>query len=179
MPFTVYDYDNIEVGYTVPRLTAATPISDYHVASNPQAIGPNTFSLLTLPEPASFAPLNSTLGISDLGPFPAGMTGRNTFRGPGAWNLDSAVEKDFKLTERFGMNFRAEGFNIFNHHNMYTFTPDTLLLRAAPVSGAADRYRAEGWFEHVRFRRQPRRAAVWTVLAALHVLSTASKTDAI
>jgi hypothetical protein len=135
VPFTVYDYDNIEVGYTVPRLTAATPITDYHVASNPQAIGPNTFSLMTLPEPASFAPLNSTLGISDLGPFPAGMTGRNTFRGPGAWNLDSAVEKDFKLTERFGMNFRAEGFNIFNHHNMYTFTPDTYYYAPPPTQG--------------------------------------------
>jgi hypothetical protein len=52
------------------------------------------------------------------------MTARNAFRGPGAWNLDTAVGKKFKLTERFGMEFRAEGFNIFNHHNMYTFTPD-------------------------------------------------------
>jgi hypothetical protein len=52
------------------------------------------------------------------------MTGRNAFRGPGAWNLDSAVSKKFKVTERVGMEFRAEGFNIFNHHNMYTFTPN-------------------------------------------------------
>ena len=50
------------------------------------------------------------------------MTGRNAFRGPGAWNLDAAVNKDFKLTERYGLTFRAEGFNIFNHHNMYTDT---------------------------------------------------------
>jgi hypothetical protein len=50
------------------------------------------------------------------------MIGRNAFRGPGAWNLDTAASKNFKLTERFGLTFRAEGFNIFNHHNMYTNT---------------------------------------------------------
>jgi hypothetical protein len=47
------------------------------------------------------------------------MLGRNAFRGPGAWNLDAGLQKGFKLTERFGLNFRAEGFDIFNHHNMY------------------------------------------------------------
>jgi hypothetical protein len=123
VPFNVYDYDNIEIGYTVPRLTPATAPS-FHVGSGGQDLGGNTFNLLSVPVPASFLPLNPTLGISDLGPFPAGMTARNAFRGPGAWNLDTAVGKKFKLTERFGMEFRAEGFNIFNHHNMYTFTPD-------------------------------------------------------
>jgi hypothetical protein len=123
IPFTAYDADNIEVGYTIPRLTPATPITDYHVSSNPAAIGPNAFDLMTLPVPASSAPLNTTLGISDFGPFPAGMTARNTFRGPGAWNLDTALSKTFRITERVGMTFRAEGFNIFNHHNMYVFTP--------------------------------------------------------
>jgi len=44
--------------------------------------------------------------------------------GPRAWNLDTSVGKKFKLTERFRPGVRAEGFNIFNHHNMYTFTPD-------------------------------------------------------
>jgi hypothetical protein len=58
-------------------------------------------------------------GISDFGPFPGNMTGRNMFRGPGAWNLDAAVVKSFALTERFRLEFRAEGFDIFNHHNFY------------------------------------------------------------
>ncbi len=122
----------MEIGYTVPRLTPATPITDFHVTSNPQPIGPNLFSLYTAPLPASFAPLNSTLGLSDYGPFPADMTHRNAFRGPGAWNFDMDVEKYFKLTERFGLTFRAEGFNIFNHHNMYTQT--TNLYYAAPTT---------------------------------------------
>src|SRR5437868_1038361 len=47
------------------------------------------------------------------------MTRRNAFRGPGAWNFDFAVGKSFALTERIKLEFRAEGFNIFNHHNMY------------------------------------------------------------
>jgi len=127
IPFTAYNLDNDFNNYTFPRLTPATPITNYHVSSNPAAIGPNLFSLMTLPLPlpASTAPLNPTLGISDFGPYPAGMTARNAFRGPGAWNLDMAVNKNFKLTERIGLTFRAEGFNIFNHHNMYT---DTFLV---------------------------------------------------
>jgi len=122
IPFTAYDLDNVYNYYVFPRLTPATPITNYHVSSNPAAIGPNTFNLMTLPAPASTAPLNPALGISDFGPYPAGMTARNAFRGPGAWNLDTALNKNFRLTERFGLTFRAEGFNIFNHHNMYTDT---------------------------------------------------------
>ena len=47
------------------------------------------------------------------------MTRRNTFTGPGAWNSDIAASKRFAITERFGLEFRAEGFDIFNHHNYY------------------------------------------------------------
>ncbi|MGO9982071.1 MAG: TonB-dependent receptor domain-containing protein [Candidatus Sulfotelmatobacter sp.] len=122
IPFTGYDLDNDFNFYTFPRLTPATAPT-YKVSSNPGApVAPNTYNLLTLPAPLSVAPLNPVLGISDFGPFPAGMIGRNRFRGAGAWNFDSAVSKDFKLTERFGLTFRAEGFNIFNHHNMYVNT---------------------------------------------------------
>jgi hypothetical protein len=47
------------------------------------------------------------------------MSRRNTFTGPGAWNTDLAVSKTFRVTERFGLEFRAEGFDVFNHHNYY------------------------------------------------------------
>jgi hypothetical protein len=39
--------------------------------------------------------------------------------GTGAWNFDLAVGKSFALTERMSLQFRAEGFNLFNHHNLY------------------------------------------------------------
>jgi hypothetical protein len=118
VPFSVFDLSNELNYYTVPRLTPMTPITSFSVHS-PQAVGANEFSLLTLPSPAALGPLNPTLGISDFGPFPADMTHRNAFRGPGAWTNDFGLTKNFKLTERFGMEFRAEGFDLFNHHNYY------------------------------------------------------------
>ncbi len=42
---------------------------------------------------------------------------RNSGQGPGFWNLDFGVIKGFRLTERVGMQFRAEFFNVFNHAN--------------------------------------------------------------
>ena len=123
VPFNVYDADFVEIGYTYPRVwpSAVTPT---HVSSNPQADGVNSYAALVVPPPANTTSGNSLLGFSDLGPFPSGMIGRNAFRGPGAWNLDTALSKTFKVTERMGLEFRAEGFNIFNHHNMYVFTPN-------------------------------------------------------
>jgi hypothetical protein len=81
-------------------------------------MAPNDYTVLNLPAGNSF-PFNSTLGVSDFGPFPATMTTRNAFRGLGAWNFDAAITKSFALTERLRLEFRAEGFNIFNHHNFY------------------------------------------------------------
>jgi carboxypeptidase family protein/TonB-dependent receptor-like protein len=43
-----------------------------------------------------------------------GNVGRNTMRGPGVVNLDLSLFRDFKLTERFNLQFRAESFNISN-----------------------------------------------------------------
>jgi hypothetical protein len=54
----------------------------------------------------------------DYGPWPSNMTGRNTFRRPGFWNLDAGIYKNFELTERYGLQFRAEFYNLFNHANL-------------------------------------------------------------
>jgi len=43
--------------------------------------------------------------------------GRNIVKGPDFWNLDSGLLKNFGLTERFKLQFRAEAFNILNHAN--------------------------------------------------------------
>ncbi len=47
------------------------------------------------------------------------MTARNAFRGPGAWSFDLSLSKTFPVTERLKLEFRAEGYDIFNHANMY------------------------------------------------------------
>jgi len=46
-----------------------------------------------------------------------GNLGRNTFVGPGYWNLDTSLFKTFRLSDRFQLQFRAEAFNILNHTN--------------------------------------------------------------
>jgi hypothetical protein len=44
-----------------------------------------------------------------------GTLGRNHFYGPGYGTWDASLFKNFTLTERVKMQFRAEGFNILNH----------------------------------------------------------------
>jgi hypothetical protein len=49
-----------------------------------------------------------------------GNLGRNTFVGPGWWNLDFSLVKDTKITESKQIQFRAEFFNIRNHATFAT-----------------------------------------------------------
>jgi hypothetical protein len=44
-----------------------------------------------------------------------GNAPRDVFRRPGISNHDKSFGKDFKVTERFGLQFRSEFYNIFNH----------------------------------------------------------------
>jgi hypothetical protein len=46
-----------------------------------------------------------------------GNFGRNVLRGFGAWQADVGLQREFRLTEKVGLRFRAEFFNIFNHPN--------------------------------------------------------------
>ncbi|MFY9529628.1 MAG: carboxypeptidase regulatory-like domain-containing protein [Candidatus Acidiferrales bacterium] len=44
-----------------------------------------------------------------------GNAGRGLVRAPSVWQVDFALAKNTKLTERLAMEFRVEAFNIFNH----------------------------------------------------------------
>jgi hypothetical protein len=56
--------------------------------------------------PAAFAiPANGTWG----------NLGRYAARGPGNYEIDSSLTKNFKITETVGFNFRAAAFNLLNH----------------------------------------------------------------
>jgi hypothetical protein len=46
-----------------------------------------------------------------------GNSGRNNIRGPGFFNLDSGLFRDFAVRERFTIQFRAEVLNVLNHPN--------------------------------------------------------------
>jgi hypothetical protein len=43
--------------------------------------------------------------------------GRKVLRGFGAWQVDFALHRTFRLSNRTTLQFRAEAFNIFNHPN--------------------------------------------------------------
>jgi outer membrane receptor protein involved in Fe transport len=135
VPFSIMDSANTlgansGVPSGIPRYTPNGTISSFSVNTSAPTGNPNEFSLLTVPganetcNPAWMLQ-DTSLGavpgncIETFGPFPANMTGRNAFRGPGAWNADFAIGKSFAVTERVSLEFRAEMFDIFNHHNMY------------------------------------------------------------
>ena len=51
------------------------------------------------------------------GPLGLQAGSRNNLRGPRFSNLDLAFSKHFPIRERFGLEFRAEAYNAFNHPN--------------------------------------------------------------
>ena len=61
----------------------------------------------------------------------AGTVARNQFYGPGYVNFDLAFAKKMRLTERFGLELRVEGYNIFNHPHFGQ--PDN--LESSPTFG--------------------------------------------
>ena len=46
-----------------------------------------------------------------------GNAGHNSLRGPGFFDIDMAISRSFKLTERLTFDVRGEAFNLFNHPN--------------------------------------------------------------
>lgn len=56
-------------------------------------------------DPAAFAPVTAVR---------YGTLGRNTMRGPGVFNFDASLFRNFKITERFMLQFRTEVFNLTN-----------------------------------------------------------------
>ncbi len=137
-PFSYFDFTNNYSGYNVARYTPFGAVSQHTFKSIPSGEtggGTNSYVLGLLPaanswgNPALFPPdpddptkpdlADYPNGISDWGPFPNTMAARNSFRGPGYWNLDMQVSKTFPIRESMKLEFSAQGFNIFNHHNLF------------------------------------------------------------
>jgi hypothetical protein len=68
-----------------------------------------------------------------------GNIGRNQFYGPGLVDFNLAFAKKAKITERVGLEFRVEGFNIFNHPHFTNPGADAAslgnLIAAGPLFG--------------------------------------------
>src|SRR5260370_19689682 len=56
-------------------------------------------------DPSDFAPVTAVR---------FGTSGRNIVRGPGLFNLDASLFRNFRLTERFTLQFRTEAFGATN-----------------------------------------------------------------
>ena len=81
-----------------PNLVAGTPLS----LSNPNAPGGMQFNRAAFSIPATGQ---------------QGDLGRNALRGFDVANVDFSVRRQFRLTERFALQFKGEIFNLFNHPN--------------------------------------------------------------
>jgi hypothetical protein len=127
-PFSYFDSTNNNSGYQVARYTPAAGVVSQHsftkIPSGANGGGSNSYVIGNLPPATTFG--NPALvipgfsqGISDWGPYPATMVARNSFRGPGAWTFDASVSKIFPIHEQVNVEFRAEGFDLLNHHNLF------------------------------------------------------------
>jgi len=74
------------------------------------------------------APANNTFGNA----------GRNILIGPGTFNIDFSVHKEFTFAERFRLQYRAEFFNVLNHPLLNN--PDTTITDSTfgQISSARD-----------------------------------------
>jgi hypothetical protein len=143
-PFSYFDFTNNYSGYNVARYTTNQRVTQHTFKSIPSAApggDDNSYVIGELPAAVSWgnskllpplpkigaAPADPTKpdlvdfpnGISDWGPWPSSMIQRNSLRGPGLWSFDVAVSKTFPIRENVNVEFRAEGFNILNHHNLF------------------------------------------------------------
>jgi hypothetical protein len=53
-----------------------------------------------------------------------GNIGSGAVRGPGYWNIDFSLGKNFSITEHTRLQFRLDAFNVLNHTNYTSFSTD-------------------------------------------------------
>jgi len=117
-PFTVFDCSNafFEV---CPRLVPSAPLS-FIVNNHPPGTGnANEFNLIDLSTQSPGNYFDPITGTGEFGPFPANMTKKDGFRGPGFWNVDLGLYKNIPIRENMRLQIRGEFYNAFNHANMF------------------------------------------------------------
>ncbi len=80
-------------------------------------------------DPLAFAPVTAVR---------FGTSGRNIVRGPGFFNINLSLVRDFNLTERFKLQFRAEAYGLTNTPNFAN--PATTVSNAKFANGAVTSY---------------------------------------
>ncbi|HEV8487324.1 MAG TPA: TonB-dependent receptor [Blastocatellia bacterium] len=124
--------------FDIVSSTLIDPVDGSRIAIRPNVISGVPFYLKDPTAPGSrvvnnIAPTASQVAAAGCGPVSAstpakgafctplpgkqGNLGRNVLRGFPAWQLDFALRRRIKLSEKTALQFRAEAFNIFNHPN--------------------------------------------------------------
>jgi hypothetical protein len=80
---------------------------------NPKLINPDGTAAPTSPQLSCVPSVAG--GFCNPQPGEVGNLSLNAFSGPAYFDWDMAAAKDFNLTERFKLTFRAEAFNLLNH----------------------------------------------------------------
>jgi hypothetical protein len=103
LPFTVSN-GNVDANLDGSTNDRAQLVGDPHVANPTAAQWFNT---------AAFAQNKVVTGVAT-----DGNSARNLLYGPGYNSVDLALSRDFSLTERVKLRFRADASNAFNHVNL-------------------------------------------------------------
>ncbi len=119
LPFTLYDCTNALTVCMRAEKNGTIAKSGAAVAGSPNLF---TFLNTSALKTGLYSDAN---GFVETGPYPSDMSKRNEFRGPGFWNLDGGIYKNFSLTENVKMQIRGELYNVFNHANLYII-PDSI-----------------------------------------------------
>ena len=123
-PFSVYDCTNAITVCMRARLTGAVDFDGSGTLTADPTIA-NRFQYIDLSGLLSGAGTFTDIsGGTEVGPYPSDMSARNAFRGPGSWNFDVGIHKNFHLSEKYTLQLRSEFYNILNHSNLYVVYTD-------------------------------------------------------
>jgi len=94
----------------------------------------------------------AAFSLPDVGKF--GSLGSGAIRGPGTSNVDFSINKNWRLHERYSLQFRAEMFNFFNQPNLSGV--DTFLAFQQAISGPQYAKSTNAQFGYLTSNRGPR-----------------------
>ncbi len=109
--------------YTVYSPITQAPVFGQGLIVNQRAdlLNPNAFFSSAIPVSGGLAVLNPAAFAEPASASAVGNTGRNAFRGPGLYNVDLSIGREFAvpfLSESSRLVLRADLFNMLNHANL-------------------------------------------------------------
>jgi hypothetical protein len=138
VPLTVTTSSVDPAGLGLLGSSAASSRPD--MVCNPQSGAPQQYASATQSAGAGLTWFNtSCFQPVQQGAVRPGNTGRGTVRGPGFFNLDASLIKNFRVRERYNLQFRGESFNTMNWVNPNGFASTNI---TSTVFGQINQFRA-------------------------------------